>query len=324
MSASLGALGVDHAAERLYRLLLRHPGLDGEQLATLVGCDQGELRRAGAVLVGAGLAREAPDGGLVAGAPNVTLETVVEEELTRLEERRRHLEEVRAGIADFAAEHLAGQAEGWTSAPVDRVLGPEVRAAFEDLTRSAAGDLLIIQDVVPDRGTPWGTDVPGLFRHLSRRTRDVRCLYPVDALFDPSRAPFVRAVADQGFDVRLLDNVEHRIAVFGDAAAIVSTGEGADAVHHVVRAPELVRTLRSMFQMLWKAGVPFRRGIEEYDEERARLLELLATGLKDEAIARHLQVSLRTIRRRVAEVLDEFGASTRFQAGMEAARRRLV
>jgi DNA-binding NarL/FixJ family response regulator len=35
-------------------------------------------------------------------------------------------------------------------------------------------------------------------------------------------------------------------------------------------------------------------------------------------------VSRRTVRRRAAELLDELGATTRFQAGMQAARRRLI
>lgn len=47
-------------------------------------------------------------------------------------------------------------------------------------------------------------------------------------------------------------------------------------------------------------------------------------GSKDEALARQLGVSLRTVRRRVADLMDEFGATTRFQAGMEAVRRGLV
>jgi DNA-binding NarL/FixJ family response regulator len=47
-------------------------------------------------------------------------------------------------------------------------------------------------------------------------------------------------------------------------------------------------------------------------------------GAKDETIARQLGVSLRTVRRRVAELMDELGASTRFQAGMEAVRRGLL
>ncbi|MQA60571.1 MAG: transcriptional regulator TrmB, partial [Actinophytocola sp.] len=51
------------------------------------------------------------------------------------------------------------------------------------------------------------------------------------------------------------------------------------------------------------------------------LLTLLAAGVKDETIARQLMISPRTVTRRVAELLDERGARTRFQAGALAQQR---
>ncbi len=58
-------------------------------------------------------------------------------------------------------------------------------------------------------------------------------------------------------------------------------------------------------------------------DERVRgfLLQQLAAGAQDEQIARRLGVSLRTVRRRVADVMSELGAESRFQAGVEAAKR---
>ncbi|HKT05044.1 MAG TPA: helix-turn-helix transcriptional regulator [Rugosimonospora sp.] len=53
-------------------------------------------------------------------------------------------------------------------------------------------------------------------------------------------------------------------------------------------------------------------------------LRLLGTGLKDEAIARQLGVSMRTARRRISTLLTRLGAVSRFQAGAETARRGLV
>ena len=47
----------------------------------------------------------------------------------------------------------------------------------------------------------------------------------------------------------------------------------------------------------------------------------LAAGAKDEQIARTMGLSLRTIRRRIADLMIELGADTRFQAGAEAVRR---
>ena len=55
-----------------------------------------------------------------------------------------------------------------------------------------------------------------------------------------------------------------------------------------------------------------------------QLLALLAAGLKDEAIARQLGVSLRTVHRRTSQLLDGVGARTRFQAGLRAAQLGLL
>nr|WP_284716815.1 LuxR C-terminal-related transcriptional regulator [Streptomyces sp. G1] len=51
------------------------------------------------------------------------------------------------------------------------------------------------------------------------------------------------------------------------------------------------------------------------------LLALLVSGLKDEAIARQLGWSVRTMRRRMSRLHDQLGAANRFQAGAVAARR---
>jgi DNA-binding NarL/FixJ family response regulator len=63
---------------------------------------------------------------------------------------------------------------------------------------------------------------------------------------------------------------------------------------------------------------------QRYDvgaSDQRLLLSQLAGGAKDEQIARALGLSVRTVRRRVAELLVELGADSRFQAGVEAVRR---
>ncbi|MFE4605468.1 LuxR C-terminal-related transcriptional regulator, partial [Kitasatospora indigofera] len=50
------------------------------------------------------------------------------------------------------------------------------------------------------------------------------------------------------------------------------------------------------------------------------VLRLLAAGLTDAAISRKLEVSERTVRRLVAELIADLGAESRFQAGVHAAR----
>ncbi|MFC7381823.1 TrmB family transcriptional regulator [Sphaerisporangium rhizosphaerae] len=63
---------------------------------------------------------------------------------------------------------------------------------------------------------------------------------------------------------------------------------------------------------------------EELGLADRRLLALLSAGLKDDAIARQLGTSPRSLRRRLRHLFDELDAETRFQAGAQAGRRGLV
>jgi len=60
---------------------------------------------------------------------------------------------------------------------------------------------------------------------------------------------------------------------------------------------------------------------EKVDEQDRRLLSMLAAGYKDRAIARALGVTERTVGRRIQEMMQSLQAGTRFQAGLQAARR---
>lgn len=56
-------------------------------------------------------------------------------------------------------------------------------------------------------------------------------------------------------------------------------------------------------------------------EEGLAIVRLLSEGHTDDVIARHLGLSKRTYRRRFDKLMGELGATSRFQAGVLAARR---
>ena len=88
-----------------------------------------------------------------------------------------------------------------------------------------------------------------------------------------------------------------------------------------VRQRGIVEVVTSYFEELWRRALPAAELEDLPNAERRLLLAELASGAQDEQIARRLGVSLRTVRRRVAELLEELGATSRFEAGVEAARR---
>jgi DNA-binding NarL/FixJ family response regulator len=90
----------------------------------------------------------------------------------------------------------------------------------------------------------------------------------------------------------------------------------------VTTSPVLVGGVYSLFTAAWEAATglaAYLRGeVPELAPEAQEILRALGAGLTDEAAARQLGTSLRTYRRRVAELMAALEAGSRFQAGMRA------
>lgn len=90
----------------------------------------------------------------------------------------------------------------------------------------------------------------------------------------------------------------------------------------VTTSPALVGGVCSLFTAAWEAaidlGAYLRGELPELAPEAREILRTLGAGLTDEAAARRLGTSLRTYRRRVAELMATLEAGSRFQAGLRA------
>ena len=99
----------------------------------------------------------------------------------------------------------------------------------------------------------------------------------------------------------------------------------------VMKDPDLVAPITALLlDAVWHASAPVlaeRNPAEgdEFSDARVRqVVALLAQGQKDEAIARRLQISVRTVRRLVSASLTALHAESRFEAGVIAVRRGWV
>ncbi|MGW2181167.1 LuxR family transcriptional regulator [Streptomyces sp. NPDC001732] len=110
----------------------------------------------------------------------------------------------------------------------------------------------------------------------------------------------------------------------GLVAAESPTGRRAS----LIRVPDVIRTLNTLYEGIWRNAVPADGHIAFGDHSRAELarqiLGALRAGVTDEVAARELTVSVRTYRRYVAEIMSLLGASSRFQAGVRAAELGLL
>jgi DNA-binding CsgD family transcriptional regulator len=104
-----------------------------------------------------------------------------------------------------------------------------------------------------------------------------------------------------------------------EIAVTVGQSPASRGVAMVVEEPVLVQGLLCLFEATWTACTRAMRDSPTLDERN--LLERMATGSTDEAIARLLGISDRQVRRRTARLLQRLGVSSRFAAGAEAVRR---
>jgi DNA-binding NarL/FixJ family response regulator len=88
----------------------------------------------------------------------------------------------------------------------------------------------------------------------------------------------------------------------------------------------VVAWVTATFEQLWAEAVPLDAALSraadetDIDRTRAAILRLMAEGEKDETISRRLSMSVRTCRRQIADYMAQVGATSRFQAGVIAAR----
>jgi DNA-binding NarL/FixJ family response regulator len=94
----------------------------------------------------------------------------------------------------------------------------------------------------------------------------------------------------------------------------------------LIRAPVIIAALREYFEMLWERATPLvpERGTqpgEQVTPAQRKVLQLMAEGLHDDAIARRAGISTTTVRRHITAIMDRLNVTSRFAAGAAAHRR---
>ncbi|WP_344883516.1 helix-turn-helix transcriptional regulator [Nonomuraea antimicrobica] len=318
---ALSAVGVDADDERIYRDLLRHPRATLPELAVHTGRTTVALRRAFSRLEALGLVSR------MAGRPVRFLPTRPDVAVAALISRREEgLAQARLAALALLAEtpHLEHHA------PEELVEVVQGQAAvvqrFTQLQQTATEELLVL-DRPPYAQDPSEQNVEEIDR-LAHGVL-VRGIYDVSALEIPGKLRLAQESVAAGEQARISPEVPMKLAIADRRSAILplSTDESAHADSAViVHSSTLLDALVTLFEVLWRSALPLpAKPLGAFDGTAdlpdPELFTLLAAGLKDEAVARQLGVSLRTVHRRVSELMDRLGARTRFQAGLLASRR---
>lgn len=208
---------------------------------------------------------------------------------------------------------------------VSRVTNPEqIVALLHDLMDASSREVL---NMLP--GGPYPSEVFDPARATDMRTMSrvtMRMLYTPSTANDSHNGRTLRDYAAAGADVRVVADVPYRLFISDRGCAVIPINPRHLQVGAlVVREPTIVASLVELFRTTERRSVPLRRfeaiPIVGCDGVDRKVLMALANGLRDEAAAAEMSVSLRTYRRHVAQLVVRLGASTRFQAAVRAVER---
>ncbi|HVV21706.1 MAG TPA: DNA-binding response regulator [Pseudonocardiaceae bacterium] len=210
--------------------------------------------------------------------------------------------------------------------------GPIVTLRGEDEFLARAGHLFAPQEEFICAATNMSTWAVAHARRSAKeliRTRmgegvRMQKMYNPGAVADPRDAEHLLQATDLGVAVRICPTaLAHETIIIDRKVAIVAGAAVAGVRDYtVITAPEVVAGVRSLFLATWAGATDLQEFLPsappEVDEQGLAILRHLSAGLKDETAARSMGVSVRTYRRRVAELMTLLGAESRFQAGERA------
>ncbi|MEV0675178.1 helix-turn-helix domain-containing protein [Actinosynnema sp. NPDC050436] len=313
----LEPVGLGATEGAVYLRLLRSPRSDAGELAGALDLPAGRVARAAANLIAAGLVTK------LAGRPVRYVPAPPQVALDALALRRaEQLDRLRATTHRLAAQYE----DAPRGEPGDLVEllegGPAVRHHIAQLQLSAREEVRLV-DCPPYLGGVPEHNVAEL--QALRRGVAYRTIYHVPALDNPARLAEIAAYTEAGEEARALPDVRMKMMIADRRVALIPLSFEASetGVRILVHRSPLLDALITCFDLLWERATPIGTALRGTHRDK-EVLALLAAGMKDAAIMRSLGMTQRTLTRRVAALLDDLGATTRFQAGIHAARRGLV
>lgn len=308
----LSVLGLAAAERCGYELLMSHPS------ATLAELAAGWTRPEPLADVVAALEERSlvtclpgPPARYRAVSPGVAFEALLAEYEERLDEARRH-------VGTLDAAYQARPTTRDSSTVVEVVTGQRaVRQRLLQIKRGAREHIGIltkpphVADAESDRGP------------LARGVT-CRAIYDRAAIEHPGALSTVEQMIQCGQSARVLPGLPVSLYLADGKVGVLPLQRNQPATDAVlvVHPSALLDALHKLFDALWQRALPLHPPPASDDAETERLITLLLSGLTDEAIAHQLGLSHRTVQRRVAKLMADLGAHTRFQAGVQAALHR--
>lgn len=319
----LEALGLTASEEDTYRSLIATPATTAD-LATSLSRTPASVEEDLTTLIGRGLVSRLTGTPVryAAAPPSVALGGL-------LTARREELRTAELAIVALAEQHRMAATDRAAGDLIEVVTGVEaVRQRFLQIQWAA-------RERVRSFSTAPFVAVPPSDNTAEDRGVDRGIEYQVvierEVLTTPGVAAGTIDSIRRGVQVRVADKLPIKLMMADAELALVplTTEPGGEPAAVLLHRSGLLAGVEALFEAVWQRSYPLRAdalGVLEEQREGMiseldrKILALLLAGLTDEAVAGQLDLSLRTLQRRLRALMDLAGARTRVQLGWHAAR----
>ncbi|MGK5740107.1 helix-turn-helix domain-containing protein [Micromonospora sp. URMC 103] len=316
----LSAFGLTELEEKIYLALVGGRPSTTTELAKRFATDADDPVAALDSLARCGLVRVVADQAW-ATPPDLAIDSL-------LTQRIRELQEARIDLREWLRQQRAAEP---TDPGVQMVVGvTAILQTFDQFLRGAE------EEVLGFERPPYAADFsdnPAELELLGRGVR-FRVVYDRRGLERPGASTHIGRFIAAGEQARVATDLPAKLAVADRRMALLSFPSRDDTVEPwalVVRGATWVEVLVALFTEIWERATPLRlapattvlddagRWTVPTPTDR-QILSLLMTGLPDKAVASQLGISMRTVQRRLRQLMDVSGSATRMQLGWFVAR----
>jgi predicted transcriptional regulator len=320
----LRPLGIEPDEETVYRALLGQPTGTPPQLAEALELSEPDVAKALARLEDHGLVHRLPDGAYSAAPPAVALGALITE-------RRDGLRMAERALTARAEQHRAALAGRTVDSLFEVVQGVDaIRRRFLQVQHAARAQLrsfitMPYVAVAPGQnaGEPAAVDRGVQFRAVMARS----------VLEYPGNVEETIDSLSHGVELRVAEELPVKLVIADSDLALVPVAvePGVEPGAVLLHRSGLLAAVEALFEAVWSRAHPLELvtaagapQIEELDRHGLtgldrKIMALLLAGLSDQAVATQLDLSMRTLQRRLRRLMDLADVRTRMQLGWYAA-----
>ncbi|MFD4672584.1 helix-turn-helix domain-containing protein [Lentzea sp. NPDC058450] len=320
----LAVLGLSADEERVYEALVAQPGSTAAALSDHLSTP---VQRTLTALAAKHLVScSGRPSRYVAAPPDIAINQLVQL-------RERELSAARAKVHSLSEVHRSAHRTS-PELVIEQLTDRETIAAAVAHLESEARHQVRVFDTPPYYESPGGEGAARFTQEqITRHQNDGvthRVIYSLDAVNWPRKLETDILPAVQGGELaRTRRSLPIKLIIRDDQDALIpfDLSRSGLQVAYLVRRSPLLTALEALFEGEWAQAAPLDVAAPDPgnstlpDDETRALLTMMMAGLTDTAIARANGWSTRTTYRRLQRLMNELGASSRFQAGSLAERR---